>query len=102
VISTMDLVFDNFIMERRMLAAAMYGFAMFGVLNVMLPLVFGFDHLTGLIVAAAARPLRALLSFSVKQVLSPQGSLLTLAMTGVLIGEPSGTGARWSRPRRSR
>ena len=38
VVSTMDLVFDNFIMERRLLASAMYGLAMFGVLNVMLPL----------------------------------------------------------------
>ncbi len=45
VISTMDLVFDHFIMERRLLASAMYGLAMFGVLNVMLPLVGGFDHL---------------------------------------------------------
>src|SRR5262249_49117691 len=36
VVSTMDLVFDNFIMERRLLASAMYGLAMFGVLNVML------------------------------------------------------------------
>ena len=87
VVSTMDLVFDNFIMERRLLASAMYGFAMFGVLNVLLPLVVGVDHRTGLIVAAAATPASvALLSFSVKQVLSPQGALLTLAMTGVLLG----------------
>ena len=41
VLSTMDLVFDNFIMERRWLASAMYGLAMFGVLNVLLPLVVG-------------------------------------------------------------
>jgi len=54
VVSTMDLVFDNFIMERRFLASAMYGLAMFGVLNVMLPLVAGFTHLNGLIIAAAA------------------------------------------------
>ncbi len=87
VVSTMDLVFDNFIMERRLLASAMYGFAMFGVLNVLLPLVVGVDHRTGLIVAAAATPASvALLSFSVKQVLSPQGALLTLAMTGLLLG----------------
>ena len=52
----MDLVFDNFVMERRLLASAMYGLAMFGVLNVLLPLVAGVDHLTGLIVAAAATP----------------------------------------------
>src|SRR6187551_610900 len=38
VLSTMDLVFDNVIMERRWLASAMYGLALFAVLNVMLPL----------------------------------------------------------------
>jgi hypothetical protein len=86
VVSTMDLVFDNFIMERRFLASAMYGLAMFAMLNVMLPLLIGVDHLTGLIVAAAATPASvALLSFSVKQVLSPQGALLTLAMTAGLL-----------------
>ena len=87
VISTMDLVFDNFIMERRMLAAAMYGLAMFGVLNVLLPLVAGFDHLTGLVIAALATPTSvALLSFSLKQVLSPSGVLLTIGMSGALLG----------------
>ena len=87
VISTMDLVFDNFIMERRMLAAAMYGLAMFGVLNVLLPLVAGFDHLTGLVIAALATPTSvALLSFSIKQVLSPSGVLLTIGMSGALLG----------------
>ncbi len=86
VISTMDLVFDNFIMERRHLVSGMYGLAMFCVLNVLLPLVLGVDHLTGLICAAAATPASvALLSFSVKQVLSPQGAVFTLAMTGVLL-----------------
>jgi hypothetical protein len=39
VLSTMDLVFDNFVMERRFLAATMYGLAMFGMLNVMMPLL---------------------------------------------------------------
>lgn len=86
VLSTMDLVFDNFVMERRLLASAMYGLAMFGLLNVLMPLVMGIDHLTGLIVAAAATPASvALLSFSVRQVLSPQGAILTLAMTGVML-----------------
>jgi hypothetical protein len=86
VVSTMDLVFDNFIMERRLLASAMYGLAMFAMLNVMLPLLLGVDHLTGLIVAAAATPASvALLSFSLKQVLSPQGALLTIGMTGALV-----------------
>ncbi len=87
VLSTMDLVFDNFVMERRFLAAAMYGLAMFGVLNVLLPLVGGVDHRTGLIVAAAATPASvALLTFRVRQVLAPQGALLTLAMTGAMLG----------------
>jgi Family of unknown function (DUF5924) len=87
VVSTMDLVFDNFIMERRLLAAAMYGLAMFALLNVMLPLVAGVDHFTGLVIAAAATPASvAILSFRVKQVLSPQGALLTITMTGVLLG----------------
>jgi hypothetical protein len=87
VMSTMDLVFDHFIMERRWLASAMYGLAMFALLNVLLPLVMGTDHLTSLIVAAAATPASvALLSFSVRQVLSPQGALLTLLMTGVMLG----------------
>jgi hypothetical protein len=87
IVSTMDLVFDNFIMERRLLASAMYGLAMFGVLNVMLPLVGGFDHLSGLVIAACATPASvALLSFSVKQVVSPQGALLTVALSGALLG----------------
>jgi hypothetical protein len=87
VVSTMDLVFDNFIMERRWLAVAMYGLAMFAVLNVMLPLVAGLDHRTGLIIAALATPTSvALLTFSVKQVLSPQGVLLTVATSGALLG----------------
>lgn len=87
VVSTMDLVFDNFIMERRLLAAAMYGLAMFGVLNVMLPLVARLDHETSLFIAAAATPASvALLSFSIKQVLSPQGALLTVTLTAALIG----------------
>jgi hypothetical protein len=87
VISTMDLVFDNFVMERRFLAAAMYGLAMFGVLNVLLPLVVGLDHLNGLFIAALATPASvALLSFSIRQVLSPQGAVLTVVMTAVLFG----------------
>jgi Family of unknown function (DUF5924) len=86
VVSTMDLVFDNFIMERRLLASAMYGLAMFAMLNVMLPLLLGVDHLTGLIVAAAATPASvALLSFSLRQVLSPQGALLTIGITCALL-----------------
>ncbi|MBZ0238746.1 MAG: DUF2914 domain-containing protein, partial [Deltaproteobacteria bacterium] len=82
VVSTMDLVFDNVIMERRWLASAMYGLAMFGVLNVVLPLVFHFTHLTGLLIAAAATPVAvALLTFSVRSVLSFQGIVITLGTT---------------------
>ena len=85
VVSTLDLVFDHFVMERRALAAAMYGIAMFCLLNVLLPLVMATDHRTSLIVAAAATPTCvALLSFSVRQVLSLQGVFLTLALTGAL------------------
>jgi hypothetical protein len=86
IVSTMDLVFDHFVMERRWLASAMYGLAMFALLNVLMPLVAGVDHLTGLIIAAAATPASvALLSFSVRQVLSPQGALITLGTTGLLL-----------------
>jgi hypothetical protein len=86
VVSTLDLVFDNFVMERRLLASAMYGLAMFGVLNVMLPLVVGLDHRTGLIIAAAATPASvALLSFSLRQVLGARGVLLVLTATGGLL-----------------
>src|SRR5882724_1028079 len=45
VLSTMDLVFDNFVMEHRLLASAMYGVAMFALLNVLLPLVAKIDHM---------------------------------------------------------
>jgi len=87
VLSTMDLVFDHFVMERRWLASGIYGLAMFALLNVLLPLVVGCDHATGLIVAAAATPAAvALLSFSLRSVLSPQGAILTLVMTGALLG----------------
>lgn len=87
VISTMDLVFDNFIMERRLLAAAMYGLAMFGVLNVMLPLVFGVTHLSGLFVAAAATPISvAMLSFPLRTVFSASGSVVVVVGTALLLG----------------
>lgn len=86
VLSTLDLVFDNFVMQRRLLASTMYGLAMFSMLNVMLPLLLGVDHVTGLIIAAAATPASvALLSFSIRQVLSPQGALLTLGTTAALL-----------------
>lgn len=86
VLSTMDLVFDHFVMERRWLASLIYGIAMFCLLNVLLPLVTECDHFAALIVAAAATPTCvALLSFSVRTVLSPHGAILTLLMTGGLL-----------------
>jgi len=82
VVSTMDLVFDNVIMERRWLASLMYGLAMFGVLNVVLPLVFGVTHKDGLLIASLATPPAvALLTFSAQQVLSLRGGVLTAAAT---------------------
>ena len=93
VLSTMDLVFDNFVMEHRFLASGMYGLAMFGMLNVLLPLLVGVDHVTGLIIAAAATPTSvAFLSFSVRRVLSPQGALLTLGTTAALLA-----GVNWGK-----
>jgi hypothetical protein len=60
----------------------MYGLAMFGALNVILPLVFHFTHLTGLMIAAAATPVAvAFLSSSVRSVLSFQGIVITLVTT---------------------
>ncbi|MEZ4359812.1 MAG: DUF5924 family protein [Kofleriaceae bacterium] len=86
VASTLDLVFDNVIMERRWLASAMYGLAMFSVLNVMMPLVADTDHLTGLLVAAVVTPPAvALLSFSLRKVASPEGALLTVAAMAGLV-----------------
>jgi hypothetical protein len=87
VVSTIDIVFDHFVMERRWLASAIYGIAMFGVLNVMLPLVAGVEHRVGLVVAAAATPLSvALLSFSLRQVVSGYGMLLVVSATAGLLG----------------
>jgi hypothetical protein len=87
VVSTMDIVFDHFVMERRWLASTIYGVAMFGVLNVMLPLVGGVDHRTGLVVAAAATPASvALLSLPVRKVASGYGVLLVVLVTAGLLG----------------
>lgn len=87
VVSTLDLVFDNFIMERRVLASCMYGVALFGALNVLVPMVFGFSHFVGLMVAAGATPPAvALLSFRVKTVLSFYGVLITIGATVGMLG----------------
>ena len=56
VLSTMDLVFDNFIMEHRFIASLMYGLALFGMTNVLVPLLMGVSHFEGLLVAGRADP----------------------------------------------
>jgi hypothetical protein len=79
VLSTLDVVFDRFIMERRALASVMYGVCLFGVLNLMLPLVLRVPHFRALLIAAAATaPAVALLTFRVRTVFSPGGLALTL------------------------
>ena len=86
VLSTMDLVFDNFIMEHRIIASSMYGLCVFGVLNLNLPLVFGFQHFDALLVAAGATaPTVALLTFRMKAVFRPRGVLLTFSVTVGLV-----------------
>ncbi len=87
VFSTLDLVFDNFIMERRVIASLMYGLALFAVLNLMLPLVFGMRHFNALLFAAGATaPAVALLNFRVRSVVSAAGLTWTLAATAGLMG----------------
>jgi hypothetical protein len=84
VLSTLDLVFDNFIMERRVIASAMYGFCMFGVLNLVLPIVFDVEHFESLVIAAlATAPTIALLSFRLRAVFSIRGLTLLLITTGL-------------------
>jgi hypothetical protein len=93
VLSTMDLIFDNFIMEHRFVASAMYGLCMFGVLNVILPLTLGLGHFPALLAAAAATaPTVALLTFELRAVVSARGIVWTLAMTAALV-----TGAYYGR-----
>jgi len=87
VVSTLDLVFDNIIMERRVLAASMYGLCVFGVLQLLLPLTTDLKHFTSLLLAAAATaPTVALLSYPVRRVLSVRGLLLTGAATALVCG----------------
>jgi cell division septation protein DedD len=86
VISTMDLVFDNFVMERRVIASAMYGVCVFAVLNLNLPLVFRFSHFDALLASAGATaPTVALLGFRLKTVLSARGILITSAVAVAMV-----------------
>lgn len=85
VLSTLDLVFDNFIMERRALAAAMYGVALFGVLNMLLPLALDIGHFPALLISAGlTSPAVALLSFRLRTVFTIKGMVLTLGMSAGL------------------
>ena len=45
---------DRVQIPARIVASTMYGFCVFGVLNLNLPLVFGFKHFDALLIAAAA------------------------------------------------
>ncbi len=87
VLSTMDLIFDNVIMEHRVIASLMYGMALFGVLNLMLPMVFHLEHFTALLIAAGATaPAVGLLTFRVRTVFSPAGLFWTFVAAGLLLG----------------
>ncbi len=85
VLSTMDLVFDNFIMEHRIIAAGMYGLCMFSVLNLLLPLSFRFPHFVALMMAAVITPTAvALLSYPLRSVFSSRGLVLVALCTVIL------------------
>ncbi|MCP4444707.1 MAG: DUF2914 domain-containing protein [Myxococcales bacterium] len=85
VLSTMDLVFDNFIMEHRVIAAGMYGLCMFSVLNLLLPLSLHVPHFVALMVAAVITPAGvALLSYPLKSVFSSRGIALVSLCTVIL------------------
>lgn len=86
VVSTMDLVFDNYVMERRVVASTMYGVCVFAVLNLNLPLVFRFSHFDALLAAAGATaPTVALLGFRMKTVTSARGILITSAVSVAMV-----------------
>ena len=79
VLSTLDVIFDNVVMEKRWLASLLYGVCLFALLNLILPLVFELSHLNALVLAALTTPpATALLTFRVATVLQPFGLLLTL------------------------
>jgi len=86
VLSTMDLVFDNVVMEHRLLASAMYGVCMFGVLNLILPMVFAWPHFRALLVAAVlTAPAVALLSFRVGAIIRPLGLIVTVGAAAGMV-----------------
>lgn len=86
VLSTMDLVMDNFVMQRRLLASVMYAFCMFGVMNLILPIAVEISQFTSLLIAAAAAvPAVALLTFRLRSVCTVKGLSLVVVGTGLLI-----------------
>jgi len=85
VLSTMDLVMDNFIMQKRLLASVMYAFCMFGVMNLILPIAVEISQFTSLLIAAAvAVPAVALLTFRIRSVVTVKGLSMVLVGTGLL------------------
>lgn len=84
VLSTLDLVFDNFIMERKWVASLIYGVGLFSVLNLLFPMLTGASHFWGLMFAAGVTPLAvALLTLTMKQAFSTRG-IVWLATTTLM------------------
>jgi hypothetical protein len=83
VLSTLDVVFDQYILPNRPAAALLYGICLFALLNLILPLLTTLSHAQSLLLAGlAAPPAAALLRFRVRTVLAPLGLLVTLAIAG--------------------
>ncbi len=86
VLSTMDLVMDNFVMQHRSVAAVLYGVCLFAVLNLVLPIAFALDHSRSLLIALGATPATvALLSFRLRSLASWRGLGLTALATAALL-----------------
>ena len=83
VLCTLDVVFDNYVLPNRPIAALLYGICLFALLNLILPLLTTLSHAQSLLAAGlAAPPAAALLRFRARSVLSPVGLLVTLAISG--------------------
>jgi uncharacterized protein DUF5924 len=86
VLSTMDLVMDNFVMQHRNVAAVLYGVCLFAVLNLVLPIAFRLTHARALLIALGATPVTvASLTFRLRAVVSPRGLGLVAAATAALL-----------------
>lgn len=85
VLSTLDLVFDRFIMERRWIASIMYGVGLFAVMNLLFPMLTGHSHFWGLMLGAAVTPISiALLSLPIRQAFSKRGLIWITVTTCIL------------------